>query len=291
MRRLMQCIFICIFLISFVLSISPTNGVADDQLEINTLLMNSTFRILGQGSAGTAFILGKQTPDQPERAYYVMITAAHVLEKMSGDTSTIILRKKDGDNYVKFALPLQIRKKGQPLWKKHPTEDIAVMYIRLPNDVIIHLLPIDLLATDEILNKYEIHPGDTLYCLGYPLGVESNEAGFPILRSGQIASYPILPTKNVKKISFNINVFEGNSGGPVYFVESFRYYAGAGHMGRFQFLFGLISEQLIREESVKTLREEVKRTHQLGVARVIHASLIRETLDLLPPRPEEITNQ
>ena len=30
--------------------------------------------------------------------------------------------------------------------------------------------------------------GDELLCLGYPLGAEANDAGFPILRSGKIAS-------------------------------------------------------------------------------------------------------
>lgn len=55
-------------------------------LELNTILMQSTFRIHGpkKGSSdktsfGTAFLMGKPTPDITKQ-YYVLITAAHVLE-------------------------------------------------------------------------------------------------------------------------------------------------------------------------------------------------------------------
>ena len=79
-------------------------------------------------------------------------------------------------------------------WTRHPQADVAAMYIRLPVDVLPSILPTTLLAEDEGLKAYGLHPGDELNCLGYPLGAESNPSGFPILRSGKIASYPLLPT-------------------------------------------------------------------------------------------------
>jgi hypothetical protein len=133
------------------------------------------------------------------------------------------------------------------------------------------------------LKQFEVHAGDRLSCLGYPYGAEANDAGFPILRSGHIASYPLTPTKNVKTFFFDFNVFEGNSGGPVYLLDSNRVYEGSTHIGTVQFLVGLVSEQTVFEEEIKALSEKRTLRHQLGLATVIHAALIREALDLLPP--------
>jgi hypothetical protein len=58
----------------------------------------------------------------------------------------------------------------------------------MPDDLHVPVLPIDLLANDDLIEKFEIHPGDELLCLGFPLFV-SSDSGFPILRSGKIASF------------------------------------------------------------------------------------------------------
>lgn len=259
---------------------------AEMALDLNTVLMRSTFRIAGDGSTGTAFILGRPAPSDPKKAYYVMVTAAHVLHLMKGEQATLFLRKRDGGTYSKASYPIRIRDRDSPLWKTHPSADVAVMYVALPKEADLSLVSTDLIATDEILRQFEIHPGDRLSCLGYPLGAEANEAGFPILRSGQIASYPLVPTKTVKAFLFDFNVFEGNSGGPVYFVESNRAYGGGVHIGTVQFLVGLVSEQKVAEEQIKSLTEMRMQRHQLGLAVVIHGALIREALDLLPAEPK-----
>jgi hypothetical protein len=261
-------------------------AMAEGPMEINTILMRSTFKIAGNGSTGTAFILGKPTPTQPTRAYYVMVTAAHVLDRMSGGQATVFLRIKEGDTYKKAPYPIKIRDGEKPLWVTHPSADVAVMYIALPEQADIALVSTDLIATDDMLQKFEIHPGDRLFCLGYPLGAEANDAGLPILRAGYVASYPLIPTKTVKSFLFDFNVFEGNSGGPVYFVDSNRAFGGGVNIGTFQFLVGLVSEQKVAEEQIKSLTEMRTQRHQLGLAVVIHGALIREALELLPSAPK-----
>jgi hypothetical protein len=54
------------------------------QTDINTVLMRSTFKVAGNGSTGTAFILGKPTTPAGPKAYYVMVSAAHVLKQTGG---------------------------------------------------------------------------------------------------------------------------------------------------------------------------------------------------------------
>jgi V8-like Glu-specific endopeptidase len=256
---------------------------ADGPFEINTTLMRSTFKVAGTGSAGTAFILGRRDVRDANKAHYVLVTAAHVLNKMQTDDAVLFLRKKDGAGFQKIAFPIKVKKNGRPLWTTHPDADVAVMYVALPTEADLVLLSTDLLATDEVLEKFSIHPGDQLSCLGFPYGADANDAGFPVLRTGHIASYPLTPTKKTKVLLFDFNVFEGNSGGPVYFVDRNRTFGGTTNLGTtIQFLVGLVSQQSMIEEEVKSMSETRRVQHQLGIGIVIHASLIREALDLLP---------
>ena len=268
-------ISIVFFFISFV--------IAEETFEINTFLMRSTFKIIGENSIGTVFILGKPCKENPDKAYYVLITATHVLANMKGDKATLFLRKKINNLYEKLPWEISIRKEGKNLWINHPEVDVSAMYIALPIDIDIALLLIGILADDETFNKFEIHPGDELLCLGYPFSAEANKAGFPILRSGKIASFPIVPAKETKSFLFDFEVFKGNSGGPVYFVQSTaRAYGGATHIGTIQFIAGLVSEEHIITEEITSLYEKQMKVYPLALAKVIHASFIKETIEMLP---------
>ena len=270
-----------------------TSSAAEEMPDIHTVFMRSTFKLAGKATrhnasyVGTVFILAKPSATDPHKAYFVLVTAGHVLKNIVGDDAVLFLRRKIGSTYQRILYPFQIRKNGHPLWVDHPEADVAVMYISLPTEADVTPVATSLLATDEMLRQFSVHPGDRLSCLGFPRGIEANDAGFPILRSGQIASYPLVPTKSVKAFVFDFNVFEGNSGGPVYLSDSNRVYGGTTNMGTVQFLVGLVSEQASYSEEIKMGRNKLTLPHQLGLAIVIHASLIREALDLLPLPAEE----
>jgi hypothetical protein len=141
---------------------NPAPPKEETDIELNTVLMESTFMIQGQSAQGqlkgTVFIIGRPIPNStPPRAYYVMVTAAHVLSEMAGDSATLYLRKKVDDKTNSWAavpVPLQIRTNGQPLWKKHPVADVAVMYLNsIPTDTQITLLSTDVLADDKMLTE------------------------------------------------------------------------------------------------------------------------------------------
>lgn len=273
--------------IMFFLMLNTTiSSAAEESPEINTMLMRSTFKLEGKGLGstvvGTAFILAKPIPFHPNKASYVLVTANHVLDGMKGDDAVLYLRKKVGDTFKKMPFPIKIRHDGHPAWMNPLGEDVAVMYISIPTNADVTPLPTNLLATDEMLKKFNVHPGDRLSCLGYPLAQEANDAGFPILRSGQIASYPLTPTESVKTFDFDFNVFGGNSGGPVYMNDFNRTYGGAVNIGSVQFIMGLVSEQMEVTQSFQSINEEVTHVTPIGIAIVIQASQIREALDLLP---------
>ncbi|MHB8886256.1 MAG: S1 family peptidase [Methylovirgula sp.] len=248
--------------------------------ELNTILMESTYLIYGptkgdptKTSFGTAFLMGKPTPDKTKH-YYVLITAAHVFDGINGDIATLKLREKQSDgSYRPKPWNIKIRENGIPLYVKPADADVAALYVNMPDDLGVKILPTALLADDDVLKKFELHPGDELFCLGFPLLV-SSQAGFPILRSGTIASYPLVPTALNKGFYFDFRIFEGNSGGPVYFVDYGRTYGGRTHLGEIdQFVVGLVTSQLI---------SKLYNNQRLELALVVPSSYILETIKLLP---------
>ena len=95
--------------------------------ELNTILMNSTFKVVGPGikggtAFGTVFIMGKLIKDTPSKGYLVLITAAHVLDEISGEEAVLQLRRKDASGTItSFGYPIQIRTGSSNLYKTHFT--------------------------------------------------------------------------------------------------------------------------------------------------------------------------
>lgn len=250
-------------------------------LEFNSVMMDSTFKIYGPAigdvsgkaqSTGTVFLVGRPNPATSSFANYVLVTASHVLESISGEFAVLVFRlRNDKGMYERREFNLAIRPKGKQRWVKHPRADVAAMYVGLPGNIAQQLINTSFLATDEEFQKYELSPGDDVLTVGYPYGIEANELGFPILRSGRIASYPLLPANPARGYLVDFAVFGGNSGGPVYVNYTSRLYNNTIHFGeRILRIIGLVSQQLVRGNE------------RLGVAGVIHSQFIRETIDLLP---------
>jgi hypothetical protein len=261
---------------------------AQSSLELNTALMETTFRIQGQSGSGTTtgtgFILAVPLPNDPRNGQMVLVTAAHVLTAMTGDSIKLALRRKLASGWQIVSVPVPIRENGHPTWVKHPAADVAAMYVNLPNDLKPKAaIPINLLVSDVDLNRLEIHPGDELNVLGYPLGYGNPVGDFPVLRSGKIASYPIVPMSENAYFLLDFRVFEGNSGGPVYFVQSNRIYGGAAKIGTIQFVMGLVSEEISVTQQFQGLYENRAERYPLSLAKIVPAFYLTETLKLLPP--------
>jgi S1-C subfamily serine protease len=267
---------------------------SQEDVELDTILMQTTFLIEGPSaqrgltSFGTAFIVALPIPNTtPPQGSVVLLTAGHVLNEIQGDFATIHLRRRINEateTWVQTPFPLRIRANGVPLWKSHPQADVAAMKIDIPVDPSIRPITPLMFIDDKQIMEIGIHPGDEVRCLGFPLGVASNDALFPILRSGKIASYPLTPTEQTKTFLFDFRVFKGNSGGPVFFVERNRpTIARLGQYTNYHIIMGLVTEEkLFTEATVGQYSQEIHET-QLGLAVVVHASLIKQTIDMLSP--------
>lgn len=236
--------------------------------DLNTQMLRATVKLSHSDSTGTGFLL---TPDDGKS--FLLVTANHVLDTTKGSETTIVFRQKLAEGeYKKLPTKLIIRNDDKPLWTKHPSEDVAVIQVTPPEDADIAIVSTDLLATDETLKENHVHPGKQMFFLGYPHREEASEAGFSILRDGPISTFPLLPTQKTKTFYVNANIFSGDSGGPVYTSRV---------DGNDPMIMGVIHGQRFVHNTVKGDYITVKTHHQFGLAIVVHASFIIETIGLM----------
>jgi hypothetical protein len=246
-------------------------------LDLSVDLIKATVQLeqpLGDGSrtVGTGFLISDPTPDGKPRT--ILVTAAHVFEKMPSMSAKIGYRIEGSDSVWRYdPETLKIRDGDHPLWVKHPTRDVAVMVVEAPPEFVKAAIPLNYLAQDDTFNKFNLGPGDEMMALGFPRGLSANPAGFPILRSGRVASYPLAPATNFPTFLMDFSVFPGNSGGPVFMAEGARRRPGANESQEVQFVAGLLTQQV--ELSGERL--------EIGI--VTHAKFIRETLAMLDKVP------
>ncbi len=235
--------------------------------DLTLQLINATVQIEQPASkdertVGTGFVMADPGPDGRPRT--VLVTAAHVFELMPGDDARIGWRTEDAGGAWHYApQTLHIRDHGKPLWTKHPDQDVAVMVIKAPDNFARAAIPLSWLADRKTFLDYDIGPGDEMMTLGYPHGLSSNTAGFPILRSGRVASYPLNPISAYPTFLIDLHVLPGNSGGPVFMAE-YDDRRPDTEKEVTPFISGVLSKQVDLE---------------IGV--VTHAVFIRETIDML----------
>jgi hypothetical protein len=238
-------------------------------LDISVDLIKATVQIeqpLGDGTrtVGTGFLISAPTPDGRPRT--VLVTANHVLQRMPAEDARVGYRLQAEDGIWRYdPQTLTIRTgNATPMWTRHPARDVAVMEIKAPPEFARAAIPLAWLAQDDTFSQYGLGPGDEMMALGFPRGLAANQAGFPILRAGRVASYPLAPSAAFPTFLLDFAVFPGNSGGPVY-VATRR----GGDEAKPQFIAGLLTQQV--ELSGERL--------EIGI--VTHARYIREAVAML----------
>jgi len=159
---------------------------------------------------GTGFLVSIPHSDGPPEI--VLVTAAHVFEKMPNPEVRIGWRIKTAQGLWVFAPgTLTIRSAEGPLWTKHPTQDIAVLSLNVSAATANTAIPLSLLADEVTFSSDRIQIGDEMMTLGYPHGLSANAQGFPILRAGKVASYPVGPSTTYPTFLIDLTAVPGNS--------------------------------------------------------------------------------
>lgn len=236
-------------------------------------LMHATVQLeqpLGDGTrtVGTGFLISDTGPDGRPRT--VLVTANHVFSGMPGANARIGYRVEHADGSWSYSpQPLRIRDEaGHELWTHHPSRDVAAIAITAPPEFAKAAIPKAYLASDETFTSNRVEAGDEMMALGFPRGLAANQAGFPILRAGKVASYPVAPAKIFPTFLLDFSVFPGNSGGPVFMTDQGRRANAQPAGGQpSAFIAGLLTQQV----------ELNKERLEIGI--VTHAKFIRETMD------------
>ncbi len=259
-------------------------------MDLAVELIHATVQLeqpLGDGTrtVGTGFLIATAGPDGQPRT--VLVTANHVLEKMPGANARVGYRIANPDGSWTYS-PQQLKirdKDGHELWTHHPNSDVAAITIKAPPEFAKAALPLNYLAADDTFDKEQVTAGDEMMALGFPRGLSANSAGFPILRSGKVASYPVAPAKIFPTFLLDFSVFPGNSGGPVFVSHPVKGEPGvtqvadkAPEKGDSGFIAGLLTQQV-------ELNSE-----RLEIGIVTHAKYVRETIALMqnPLAPQTV---
>ena len=216
--------------------------------------------------AATAFLVNAPRPDGSPRT--VLVTAAHVLERMPGEVARLAWRYETAPGEWRRELePVLIRVDGAARWTRHPDQDLAVMEIAAPPEFARAAIPLAWIGDAGTPERLRLSPADEMLTVGYPGGLSSNAAGFPILRAGRTASFPLSPVRRFPLFLLDFRVFSGNSGGPVFVTDD-----TSPGPPRPPVIVGVLIRQT----------EQDGRAFELGV--VAHAVFVRETVAQLDAR-------
>ena len=246
-------------------------------VEFNTSMMDATIQIggpsinAGKEMCGSGFFIAGPQKETPEPSEYIFVTAAHVFERIAGDNAQFAIRLKRNGQIVRAVVMVPIRNSGIRLYVKHPNADISVMRVTLPGNNAHSMASWPALASDDVFAKLDIHPGDEMFTVGYPLCRTANPQGYPMLRRGAVSTPMRVPGSVLTGFSLDVPTFEGNSGGPVYFDYSNRMIGGVPGKGEVhRYIAGVVSNRMFGSDE------------PLLMAGVVPAKFIAEAVKLLP---------
>lgn len=174
----------------------------------------------GRALAGTVFFVAI---DSREIGYIFgyAITAKHVIagiQKDSVDGKALLrVNMKSGSS--------QFVETDVSAWKFHPDDssvDVAVLPLWLPQDQVDFVaIPVELAATDPIIQKEQIDVGDDVFLTGLFVSHYGQQKNLPIVRTGNIALMPGEPVQTrdlgpVEAYLIEARSIGGLSGSPVF---------------------------------------------------------------------------
>lgn len=261
-RCLLRSLTVIVFAAGFVVArVSDAADPIEDSIR-------ATARISSGPESATAFVVDLGA-DRAEGKRFALVTAAHVFEEMKASSCIVHFRLPDDDaGFVRRETELNVSDDGRPLWTKHDRADVAAIPIELPAGVDVEPFDVDRIADETFFEAGKVQAAQAIYVPCFPAKVESNEAGFPIVRRGSIASYPLKPPIVGDTLLVDYSNFGGDSGAPVTMTFENE-----------PIVIGITTGSLRQTDKASTDFEE-RTTHMpLGLATVVRSVLILETLE------------
>lgn len=244
-------------------------------------------------SIATGFLVGKLTGKSNEKGplyNLFLVTNRHVFqnEKTNQLLKEAFFRFNTTDNKGHYFKVNLLRTDNTHIWSMHSDEkvDLAVLPINAKaiNDAKINyhfFSDTDLFYARDFKSK-NIHTGDSLFVLGFPMSINGKAKNFVIVRQGIIARVDE-EVLNERFYYIDASAYPGNSGGPVIVkpeIVSIQGTTSNNSAG----LIGVISSGETYSDvavSSQTGEARVIFTEQTGLVRIVPIELIYEIIDTI----------
>ncbi len=216
---------------------------------------------------GTGFLV------QHPSSLVALVTAKHVIHDRNGNLIHNLGYRLNIKDQPSRLLPDDFAPHISSKWFVSESHDLALKFIAFFTDISdFKSIPLDfLLSHDRVLT------GAPIMIAGFPLGKRSEDHAKPIVRKGIVA------LSGKKQLLLDGFTFPGNSGGPVFYVPTFK--AGKGLKSPFineERLIGLVSSQISYVEvavSPHTGRPRVTFEDNAGLTDAVPADAISALLN------------
>ncbi|WP_353952514.1 serine protease [Knoellia sp. S7-12] len=237
----------------------------------------------GEETSGTGFILdlelmkGESTP--------VLVTSRHVVEEATEVSLHLAVAGRDSDVQLRSALQVRMVN-GREAFFYHPDDsiDIAIAPIGrvirdAPERLFYRALPASLVPDADALDALDAI--EELIFVGYPDGRWDSINQTPTTRRGITATPVWLDYDGRPYFLIDGGVFPGSSGSPVLIYNTGGFAVGGSFaIGQRMMLVGVLTDSLIRNQSVNFGDLGGSFEQGLGLGTVLNARALVHTIDL-----------
>ena len=229
----------------------------------------------------TGFLIGfiaKDSKDPEKKLYSIfLVTNKHVFS----DKTSVSLRfnTKDGKTKI-FHQGLRFPQNNELRWLAHRNKNVDLALLNVSpnilkqNSIKYAFLNEEIFAYSRNFKKIGIESGDSLYVLGFPMGISGEIQNYPCVKWGIISRADKEIIKNSKAFLIDSSIFPGNSGGPVIYRPTSLTLENATAVEK-PFLLGVVCSYLTYEEQLFT--------HQTSPPTVVSLSRENSGLSFVVP--------
>ena len=158
-------------------------------------------------------------------------------------------------------IEISVREGKEPLWVRHPDQDVAVLELGLAEDTEVKALPVSVLAKDPAAVSAHYTVGTDVWVLGYPTRFEVNKAGFAACaRRGLRGELPGDPDRQAPDRDHRLHHLRGAT-------AAARCSPGGTATRSYRWWSALVVSQFWHTEKLETFSGKQTINHSLGLAR------------------------
>jgi S1-C subfamily serine protease len=237
--------------------------------------------------AATGFLYGKFISQIEENSEYriFLVTNRHVFE--NAQLAWLRFNTEGDEPAREFDLPL-VDKNGVPAWLAHSDKEVDLAVIAINVNVLLeNKIRFSFFMSDKHIMDREkaldlgLSEGDSIFVLGFPMGLIGGHKNFVIVRQGVIARIRDCLAKITKNFLIDTTIFPGNSGGPIVSRPEIVSIEGTKSINR-AYLIGIVSNYVTYQDtavSSQTQRARIVFEENSGLANVVPVDYLMEIID------------